>query len=201
MLGGEAQLSADRLAVEAGMEAQDVGARVDDLDLLGRHPGRDQIALDRLADRDDRVNAPARVADPPHPGHVEADAAIQDELRPRAHEPGEQRERARPSLVRVSHLDLAGADHLRQTPRRAHVPGALHRDRDVADAGRGHPLGPELARRCRDRHGVAAGGQADREIPQLDRCAGEVVRLGVELQDPERGLDGGEPRVLRLAKR
>ena len=142
VLGGEAELASDRLAVEAGVEALDVGPRVDHLDLLGRHARRHEIALDRFADRHDRVHAPAGVPDPPRPRHVEADAAVQDQARPRAHESGEQGQGAGTPLVSVGHLDVAGADHLRDPPRRAHVPGAPHGNRRVTDAGRAHPLGP-----------------------------------------------------------
>src|SRR4030095_7401514 len=85
---GEAELSADRLAVEAGMEALDVGAGVDHLDLPCRRACRHEITLDRRADRDDRVHAPARVSEAARAGHVEADAAIEDQPRARPPEPG-----------------------------------------------------------------------------------------------------------------
>jgi hypothetical protein len=158
VLGGQAELSADRLTVEAGVKALDVGARVDHFDLLARYARRDQIALDRLAHRDDCVHAPARVKDPPRARHAEAHAAVEDQAGPRAHEPGEQGQGAGAPLVRVRHLDVAGAHHLRDAPRRAHVPGALHRDRRVADAGRAHALRPGLARRRRNGDRVAAPG-------------------------------------------
>jgi hypothetical protein len=179
VLGGEAELSPDRLTVEARVKALQVGAGIDHLDLLGRHARRHEIALDRFADRDDRVHAPAGVPDPPRPRHAKADAAVQDQPRPGAHEPGEQGQGAGASLVGVGHLDVTGADHLRDPPCGAHVPGALHGDGRVADARRAHPLGPYLARRRRDRDRVAARGQADREVAQLDRGTGEVIRFGI----------------------
>src|SRR4026207_2106339 len=49
--GRGVERAADGPAVDAGMEASEIGARVDHLDLARRHAGRHQPALDRLADR------------------------------------------------------------------------------------------------------------------------------------------------------
>jgi len=168
------------------MEPLDVGARVDHRDLVRGHAGRDEVALDRLTHGDDRVHAPTRIPEAARPGHPEADATVQDEARARPQEPGQQCQGARPPLVRVRHLDVAGADQPRDTKRRADVPGAPHGDRDVGHAGRAEPLGPERIRRRRHGDGVAARGEAGRQVAQLDRRAGEVIRFRVQLEDPER---------------
>ena len=94
-----------RAAVHAGMEALEIGARVDHLDLVGGHAGGDQPALDGLADGHDGGDAPVRVAEAVPAVEREADPAVEDE-HGRAHEePGEQGERARPALVAVDDLD------------------------------------------------------------------------------------------------
>src|SRR5207244_3553419 len=117
VVAAEAQLAADGRAVHAGMEALEIGAGIDDLDLLGGHTARDEAALDRLADGHDRVHAPGRVADAPDARHRKAHAAVENEQRAPAHEPGQQRQRARAALVGVDDVDAAAADHPRQPPR------------------------------------------------------------------------------------
>ena len=186
LLGRDPELAADRAAVDAGMEPLDVGAGIDHHDLVRRDAGGDQVALDRLADRDDRVHTPARVAEAVRPAQAEADAAVQHEQRARAHEASQQGQGAGAALVGVDHLDIPGADQPRDPPRRPHVPGAPHGNLHVADAGGAQSPRPVRVRRRRDRDGVATAGQADREVAQLDRRAGEVIRLRVQLEDPKR---------------
>ena len=185
IVAGETELAADGRAVDAGMKAIEVGAGVNDLDLLWRDAAGDEAALDRVTHGHDRLDAAGRIADAPQTRHRKADTAVEHEPRAATHQSRQQRQRARAPLVGVRDLDAAARDHARQTPRRAGVPRASHRHRHVLDAERAAALGPHVARRRGKGHVMAARRQAGREVTQLDRGAGEEVSLGVELQDAQ----------------
>ena len=79
VLRPQAELLADAPAVHAGMEATEVGPRVDHLDLLRGHAGADEPPLDGLAHRDDRGH--------PLRGVAEAVPAVERESSPRGSGP------------------------------------------------------------------------------------------------------------------
>src|SRR5437773_10580006 len=60
IVAGETELAAAGRAVDAGMKAIEVGAGVNDLDLLWRDAGADEAALDRVTHGHDRLDAAGR---------------------------------------------------------------------------------------------------------------------------------------------
>ena len=111
VLGGQAELARGSAPPSTpGWKRVEVGAGVDDLDLVGGHAGGDEPALDRLAHGDDRVHAAARVAERGCSGRAGSCTPRLRTSSARApDEAGEQRERAGAALVRVRDLDaLAG---------------------------------------------------------------------------------------------
>src|SRR5207245_2080922 len=110
----EAELAPDGPAVHAGMEALEVGAGVNDLDLAGGDAAGDEAALDRLADGHDRLHASRGIADTPDPGHRKAHAAVEDEQRAAAHGAGEEGQGSRTTFMGVSDLDAMAPDDARQ---------------------------------------------------------------------------------------
>ncbi len=183
VLRTQAQLGADAPAVHPGMEAAEVRPRVDDVDLRGGHSRRDEPALDGLADRDDRGHPRRGVAEAVPAVERKAHAAIEDEDRDPDREAGQEGQRPRAPLLAVHDLDLVLADEPGQRPRGAEVDAVPHRHRRVLDVGGGARPAPVLVRARRHHHVVAAPGEPQREIAELDGRAGEVVRLRIELED------------------
>ena len=181
----EPQLGADALAVHTGMKAVEIGARVDHLDLAGGHAGGDEAPLDRLAHGHDGGDAPGGVAEAVPAVEGKADAAVEDEDGDLHEEAGEQGERARPALLTVDDVDAARADQPGQRQGRGQVHLAAHRDGRVRDARRGALLGPDRARPRGHHDVVAPRMESPGQVPELDGRSGEVVGLGIELQDPQ----------------
>src|SRR5262245_11332656 len=77
--GLEAELTTDSAPIDVGMKATEVGARVDDLDLLLGDAGCDEPPLDRLAHGDDGRHARRRIAKPVPAIEREADAPVEHE--------------------------------------------------------------------------------------------------------------------------
>src|SRR5205085_9950831 len=133
------------------------------------------------------------------PADPEADAAVEDEQRARAHETGQQRERAGAPLVRVDDLHALLADDPGQPPRRARVPLPPHGNRHVREAGVTAARGPRLAGRGDDRDVMATLGETASQIAQLHRRAREEVPLRVDLEDPKGAVRHQAPKNSRTA--
>src|SRR6266850_1206368 len=183
MLRAQAELRPDAPAVHPGVEAPEVRPRVDDLDLLGGDAGPDEPALDGLADRHHRGHLLRGVAEAVPAVEREAHPAIEDEDRDPHRESGEHGQGPGASLLAVYDLDLVLADEPGERPRGGKIDAAPHRDRRVLDVGGGARAAPVLVRARRHYHVVAAPGQPQREIAELDGRAGEEVRLRIELEN------------------
>ena len=114
----EAELGADAAAVDARMKAAEIGAGVDHLDLRGRHAGRDEATLDRLADGHDGGDPPVRVPETVPAIEGKAHPAIQDQ-----HGDLDQRVRraaraSAPCLSGSARLRLGGSGSVGQAPTR-----------------------------------------------------------------------------------
>src|SRR5262245_4645959 len=180
------------------MEALEIGAGVEHVALASRAPGRHQATLDGSADGDDSVHARARVAEPASARNRKTDASVQDETGTRADQAGQDGQRARSAFVRVDDLRAAGAGHPGQTPHRPPIVGTAHLEGDMVKSESTTALDPHRAGRGTNGDDVAAGGEAHREVAELNRGAREKVRLGIELKYPE-GLSAQAPKNSRTA--
>ena len=168
------------------MELRGVRPRIDDLDLVGVDALLHEALLDRFADRDDGRDASGRVAETVERIEPEADAAVQDQDREPHEQARNHRERAGLALLRVHDLDAVTPDQARQARRGPEIDLRSHRNRVVPHAGGAHLGRPDLARARRDGDVVAVRRESGHQVTELDRGPGEVILLGVELEDPER---------------
>ena len=86
-------------------------------------------------------------------------------------------------FIRKEDVDPVLADQAGQRPRGGQIGPAPHRHRRMHHEPGGARALPVRAGPGRHHHVVAAMGQADGEVTQLDGRAGEVVALRVDLQD------------------
>ena len=183
VLGPEAERATDAAAVHLGMEAPEVGAGVDDLDLRGRDPGGNEPPPDGLAHGDDGGHPARGIPEAVPAVQGEADAAVEDKHGDPHQQSREERQRARLALVAVHDLGPLGPEETGERPHTAEIQRMPHGQRHVRDARGPTLLRPERARPRRHHHLMPARVEPPRELPQLDGGSREVVSLGVELQN------------------